>query len=441
MRGVTVPSRRARGTRREPSGRCPRRPSHSRPPPSRSGRGSCRRRGRQHARATPRSVPGRRSSSARPSGSSSCTTACASRFDTEIASSEMCLLVRVIGQDAAHQILGDLGKRRCRGDRRGQRERARDRAEIGEAHPHRHGPAGPGLGAQPRPDPIRKMAQRRPEHALFGRLPADRRLGAGRVGAAMRLDLARIAIPRQRRQLVAERMPEQPLQRLRRRLRQLPDGEHTVLGQPFPGDRANAPHQLDRQVVQERELGRGIDDDQAVGLGHLRGDLRQMLRARDADRDRQAELRAHATPDRLRNLGRRTEQVRAARDIGERFVDRDALDQRGEIAQHVDGGIAQPLVLGEMAADEDEVRTELARPPSRHPAAHPEGLRLIGGGQHDSAADRDRLAAQRRVKQLLDRGIEGVQVRMEDGGERPSRSPAPFATRTAGFPAMRETRP
>ena len=71
-----------------------------------------------------------------------------------------------------------------------------------------------------------------------------------------------------------------------------------------------------------------------------------------------------------------------------------------------------------MAADEDELRAELARPPSRHAAADAEGLGLVGGGEHDAAADGDRLAAQRRVEQLLDRGVEGVEVGVEDGGGR-----------------------
>ena len=106
----------------------------------------------------------------------------------------------------------------------------------------------------------------------------------------------------------------------------------------------------------------------------------------------------------------------AARHVGKGLVDGDPLDQRREIAEHLDRGIAQPLVLLEMAADENQVRTELARPPSRHAAAHPEGLGLVGSGEHDPAADGDRLAAQRRVEQLLDRGVEGVEVRMEDGG-------------------------
>ena len=118
----------------------------------------------------------------------------------------------------------------------------------------------------------------------------------------------------------------------------------------------------------------------------------------------------------------------AARDVGKGLVDGDPLDEGREIAEHLDGGVAQPLVVPEMAADKNELRTEFARPPSRHAAAHPEGLGFVGSGKHDPAADGDGLAAQRRVEQLLDRGIEGVEVRMEDGGCRfhPDRSPVKF---------------
>ena len=153
-----------------------------------------------------------------------------------------------------------------------------------------------------------------------------------------------------------------------------------------------------------------------------------MLGARDADRDGKAELRAHAAPDRARDLRRRAEQMGAARDVGKGLVDGDALDQGREITEHLDGGVAQPLVLLEMAADEDQVRAELARPPSRHAAAHPERLGLVRSGEHDPAADGDRLAAQGRVEQLLDRGVEGVEIRMEDGGcgFHPGRSPRRF---------------
>ena len=202
-------------------------------------------------------VPGRRFSSARPSGSSSCRSAVLLEMRHRDRQQRDGLLVGVIGEHRAHQLLGDLGKDRGRRDRRVERHRARDRAQVGEANAHRHRPAGPRFGAQPacatRSARWRSVG---PEDPLLGRLPAERRLRAGRSRPPVRLDLARIAIPGQRRELLAGRGTEQPLERPSRRLRQLPDGEHADLGQPRLGDRAHAPHQLDRQVVQEVELGR-----------------------------------------------------------------------------------------------------------------------------------------------------------------------------------------
>ena len=193
---------------------------------------------------------------------------------------------------------------------------------------------------------------------------------------------------------------------------------HPDLGEPRPGDRADAPHQIDRQIVKECELGLGIDDDQPVWLGDLRGDLRQVLGARHAHRDRQSEFRSYALPYRPGDLRRRAEEVRAARHVGERLVDGDPLDQRCEVAHHLDGGVAEPLVFLEVTADENEVGAKLARPPARHPAAHPECLRFIGGGENDAATDGDGLATQGWVEQLLDRRVKSIEVGMEDGGRR-----------------------
>ncbi len=81
-----------------------------------------------------------------------------------------------------------------------------------------------------------------------------------------------------------------------------------------------------------------------------------------------------------------------------------------------DGGVAEPLVVVEMSADKHEVGTELPRAPSRHAASYAEGPRFVGGRENAAAADRNRLAAQARVKQLFDRRIKGVEVRVENGG-------------------------
>src|SRR5262245_45569872 len=102
--------------------------------------------------------------------------------------------------------------------------------------------------------------------------------------------------------------------------------------------------------------------------------------------------------------------------VGEGLVDGDAFDGRREIAQDSDGGITEPLVFVEVSADKHEVGTELPRAPSGHGASYAEAPRLVGCREHDAAADRNRLAAQARVKQLFDRRIKGVEVRVENGG-------------------------
>jgi len=96
------------------------------------------------------------------------------------------------------------------------------------------------------------------------------------------------------------------------------------------------------------------------------------------------------------------------------------------IIEHIDGSIAQSLVILEVPSDKDQVRTKLPGPPPRHTAANSKRLGFVRGGKHHSAADGDGLAAQGRVKQLLDRCVEGIEVRMEDGGccLHPDRPPA-----------------
>jgi hypothetical protein len=116
----------------------------------------------------------------------------------------------------------------------------------------------------------------------------------------------------------------------------------------------------------------------------------------------------------------------AARNVSKCLVDRDPLDKGREVIEYRDGGIAQPLVILEVAANKNQLRAKLARTPTRHAAAHAEYLGFVRSGKHNTAADRDGLTEQRRVKQLLDRGVEAIQVSMEDGGCgcHPNRSPA-----------------
>ena len=221
---------------------------------------------------------------------------------------------------------------------------------------------------------------------------------------------------RVRTKLLAGGRAEQPRQRPAGRMCQLADRRDTDLGEFCRGHRADAPHQVDRQAVQELQFCSRIDLHHAVGLGDLRGDLRQMFRSRHADGDRQAEFITDPSPDLARDLFRRAEQVGAAGDVGKGLVDGGAFDKRREIAEHRDRGIAEPLVFLEIAADEDELRAELARLPPRHAAMHAEGLGFVGRGEHHATADGNRLAAQEWIEQLLDRRVEGVEIGVQDCG-------------------------
>ena len=126
--------------------------------------------------------------------------------------------------------------------------------------------------------------------------------------------------------------------------------------------------------MEEREFGRRIDHEQAVGLGNLRGDLGEMLGPRHPDRNRKAELRPNAPADRRGDLGRRAEEMRATGDVGESLVDRDSLHERREVAEDGNGRVAEALIVGEVPADEDELRAQLARPAPGHAAADPNAL-------------------------------------------------------------------
>src|SRR5262245_15824668 len=135
------------------------------------------------------------------------------------------------------------------------------------------------------------------------------------------------------------------------------------LGQPRASDWAHSPHQLDRQVMKKIQLSLGIDNHQSVRLGHLRCNFREVLGACHADRDRKAKLCTHTTTYCSRDLRRRTEKVGAPHNVSKGLVDGNPFDERGEIIEHSDGSIAQPLVVLEMPADKDQLRTKLTSPP------------------------------------------------------------------------------
>ncbi len=149
-----------------------------------------------------------------------------SRCDTEIASSEIVRLVRVVGERRAHQLLGDLGER-------SRSPRSAASSVIERVTERRSAKRTRTVTVRPGRDFARSRVATRSArcssvgriHALVGRLPAERRLRAGRMRAAVRDDRARVAVPGERGELLARRLAEQPLQRpIPARSRELADG-------------------------------------------------------------------------------------------------------------------------------------------------------------------------------------------------------------------------
>ena len=114
------------------------------------------------------------------------------------------------------------------------------------------------------------------------------------------------------------------------------------------------------------------------------------------------------------------ERGAAAGHVEERLVQADRLDQRRvgrEDRHHLLGQLAVAL---RAAGQEDAVRAAARRRAQRHGRLDAELARLVRGGHHHAAlvraaADDDRLAAQGRVVEHLDAGVEGVEVGVEDG--------------------------
>ena len=92
--------------------------------------------------------------------------------------------------------------------------------------------------------------------------------------------------------------------------------------------------------MEEPQLSFRIDNYESVRFGHLRSDFREVLGTRHADGDWKAELRAYALTDCSRDLSRRAKKVGTPRNVSERLVDGNPLDERGEVVEHVDRCIA-----------------------------------------------------------------------------------------------------
>ena len=204
----------------------------------------------------------------------------------------------------------------------------------------------------------------------------------------------------------------------------------------------DAPHQLDRQGMEEGRFPAGWHHDQPVGLGHLGGDLGQVLGAGDSDGDGQTDLGPHPVGGwRPAMVGGGAEEVDRPGDVEEGLVDGDPLDERREVPAHGHDLIAEPLVLAEVAADEAAAPGRAGGPATRacRPGT-PNALASYEAARTTPPPTAIGRPLQRRVEQLLDRRVERVEVSVQDRGL-PVRCHRPQHTRTYVRYPRRESQP
>ena len=179
-------------------------------------------------------------------------------------------------------------------------------------------------------------------------------------------------------------------------------------------DRPDAPQPFDRKRVEELQLAVGRHQQQTVGLRDTAGHLREELRPRDSHRDRHADLLEDLSSQSDRDLHGRARDPPQSTDVEERLVDRQPLDERRRVVEHLEQRLARLAVGIHPRAHDDRLRAQPERLRSAHRRGDPERLRLVAGRQHHARPHDDGTAAQAGVVSLLDRRVERVDVCVQD---------------------------
>ena len=246
---------------------------------------------------------------------------------------------------------------------------------------------------------------------------AERRLGADRLADAIGEHGPVVDAPGQR-EVIGAGLPEVLLEEGRRPGSQVSPGEDAEPLHLRPGDGADAVELADRQARHERRPPLRRDDEQAVGLPLVGRDLREELVVGDAGRRGQPGLGADPRPDLLGDRGGRGDPLQVLGDVEIRLVERERLNERRVLGEdRPDLPRDRPIDV-EPRLHEDQVGTLPLRADGGHRGADAESPRLIARGGHDAplarAADRHRLAAKIGIVALLDGGVEGVHVDVDD---------------------------
>jgi hypothetical protein len=187
------------------------------------------------------------------------------------------------------------------------------------------------------------------------------------------------------------------------------------------GNEAYAPQPADRKGIEELLHPAGLNHHEPVRLLQVAGNLSQELVGRHAHRRHQPQTLADLLLDAAADFHGRAEQRLRARDVQERLVQRQWLDEGSERAQDLPDLFRNLGVVVQPRRQHDRVRAEPPGGGGGHGAMHTVFPHLVVGRRDHAAplrraAHDDGFADQLPAVPLLDRGVEGVHVNMEDHG-------------------------
>ena len=176
---------------------------------------------------------------------------------------------------------------------------------------------------------------------------------------------------------------------------------------------------LDGQDFEESRCLFREDDGQPIGLVRIGGDLGQKLAVRDPGRGSKVRLVPDLSLDFLRESGGFLQGVNGVSHVEVGFVQAKRFDEWRPLAENRHDLVRDGTVHVEASGQEDRCGAEALRCAAGHGRMHAVSTGLVGGGGYNATPVRrpthdDGLASIFGVVPLLDAGVEGVQVDVQN---------------------------
>ncbi len=227
-------------------------------------------------------------------------------------------------------------------------------------------------------------------------------------------DLSMIEVMRERMELVPRRFAGEGAQRVRVECRNLAYRSDALGGELLGSFCANAPEGPNWQRMKKRQFLLWFDDEKPIGFTRAARDLGKEFGPRNAHRNSETNLGTNPLAKFLgHELGRANDPPEPG-NIEKGFVNRQRFDEGSGFVEDGEDAAAGFGVRIDSGRHADEVGAEAASLAAGHCGADAVSSGLIARSKDDSAADRHCPVAQVWVIALLDRGVERIEIGVQN---------------------------